>query len=570
MKRIDLLNYSEQGNHQDLLNLLKSCKQSPDILTQGIFKCIESKDFSENHLHTISILINHGADLSFKDSKKLTSLMLACYTSNLPLVKLLLNNKANPFDLDKQSRNCISLCLMHRTSDPISILIELYNFGADINNKDINNNSPLHYAAENGHYQCVKFLLNKGADANCANVYLDTPLHLAFRNDCANVVRVLWAGADHGFKNFLGKSPVDGMFGTCLELFKAGNEIAINEEGSEEVGNEVLNEVGENKGDGRCSTCKSFKQVFCGDCFLNSFVNKSKEFENQVSGLQFRVNDLETQNLALKVKIQELNELVQVNSPLSGVYLNSFETPNYSKVLDDLNLSICKFLEEYEVFVRSCSQDYLENFEILKLNIEKKFDKYKVEMFGSFTNGLFLPHSDLDLVVIPDKSDLPISILEKICGLVSKMPIVIETKKVFNANFPILKLNTKNKSLNIKIDITVFVNKHKGKECSQLISYFLGKYPEIKPAFLVLKQLMYVCEFNEPFKRGMNSYGLFLMLVYYYQEQLKSKAEENKQFSFIFVGFIEFFTTFNYKQYIAVDTEWWDNKQYKYREVKNT
>ena len=570
MKRIDLLNFSEQGNHQELVKLLRSNTQTPEILTQGIFKCIESKNFSETHLYTISLLIEYGADLSFKDSKKLTSLLLACSTSNLPLIKLLLKNKANPFDLDKQSRNCISLSLMNKDQDPISILMELFSFGVDFNSKDINNNSPLHYAAENGHFKSTKFLLSKGAEPNCANNYLDTPLHLAFRADCANVVRVLWPVSDHGAKNFQGKSPVDEMFGYCLEMFKSGNEVSISQQEFEEPGAEVK------KDDlvGQCSTCKSFTQVYCLECSQSAFVNnsKAKERERQVLEFASRISELETQNSALKAKISELSSLVQANTPLSAVYLTSFETPSYLNTMNDLNLSICKFVEEYEVFVKSCSQHYQENFEALKFAIEKTFfNEYKIEMFGSFTNGLFLPHSDLDIVVVPSTPELPTNTLEKVCSLVCKMPIVIETTKVFNANFPILKLKTKNGSLIIKIDITVHVSKHKGKECSQLIGYFLGKYPEIKPVFLVLKQLMYVCEFNEPFKGGIGSYALFLMVVYYYQEQVNSKAEESKQFSFIFSGFLDFFTnSFKYNQYIAVNTEWWDNKHFKYREVRNT
>ena len=51
--------------------------------------------------------------------------------------------------------------------------------GVDINQSDKDNNTPMHFAAFNGHVLALEFLLNKGAKINPVNVQGSTPMHLA-------------------------------------------------------------------------------------------------------------------------------------------------------------------------------------------------------------------------------------------------------------------------------------------------------------------------------------------------------------------------------------------------------
>lgn len=51
-----------------------------------------------------------------------------------------------------------------------------------MNAKDEDNNTPLHYAAENGHTMSVRVLLGAGAKLDAKNDLDDTPVHAAAEN----------------------------------------------------------------------------------------------------------------------------------------------------------------------------------------------------------------------------------------------------------------------------------------------------------------------------------------------------------------------------------------------------
>ncbi len=72
--------------------------------------------------------------------------------------------------------------------------------------------------------------------------------------------------------------------------------------------------------------------------------------------------------------------------------------------------------------------------------------------------------------------------------------MIENVKYVDKANFPILKINTTNKYLNKRIDITMNENDnktHNGKKCVNLVKKYLKKYEVLKPLVLVLKQMVF-------------------------------------------------------------------------------
>jgi len=67
--------------------------------------------------------------------------------------------------------------------------------GMDVNCRDSNQNTALHWAAKHYHHDCMRLLIGQGADVNASNDRDATPLHLAERNEGA--IRILLeAGAD--------------------------------------------------------------------------------------------------------------------------------------------------------------------------------------------------------------------------------------------------------------------------------------------------------------------------------------------------------------------------------------
>jgi len=89
-------------------------------------------------------------------------------------------------------------------------VIKLLAKGADVNAKNNDGATSLHYASWNGHTELAEALIAKGANINAKDSGGDTPLHWASANGHADVTKALIAkGADINAKNNHGRTPLD-------------------------------------------------------------------------------------------------------------------------------------------------------------------------------------------------------------------------------------------------------------------------------------------------------------------------------------------------------------------------
>ncbi|EAY09467.1 hypothetical protein TVAG_126280 [Trichomonas vaginalis G3] len=81
--------------------------------------------------------------------------------------------------------------------------------GADINAEDADGCTPLHYAASNNSKETAEILISNGADINAENKYRWTPLHLAATNNRKEIAEILISnGADINAENKDGWTPL--------------------------------------------------------------------------------------------------------------------------------------------------------------------------------------------------------------------------------------------------------------------------------------------------------------------------------------------------------------------------
>ena len=104
-----------------------------------------------------------------------------------------------------------------------------------------------------------------------------------------------------------------------------------------------------------------------------------------------------------------------------------------------------------------------------------------------------------------------------------KYPWVRSLNYVENTSVPVVKLEVKlslpeDKLLKfpsvckelVKIDITI--DQHQGLKCVELVKAYMLENQVVEPLLLVLKQFLKANELNDPYKGGLSSYGLFLMI----------------------------------------------------------
>ncbi|KAM4614375.1 terminal nucleotidyltransferase 4B isoform 2-T2 [Discoglossus pictus] len=166
--------------------------------------------------------------------------------------------------------------------------------------------------------------------------------------------------------------------------------------------------------------------------------------------------------------------------------------------------------------------------------IKELWPNADVQIFGSFKTGLYLPTSDIDLVVFGKWETLPLWTLEE--ALRNHNVADENSVKVLDkATVPIIKLT--DSFTEVKVDISF--NVQNGVKAAQLIRDFIKKYPVLPYLVLVLKQFLLQRDLNEVFTGGIGSYSLFLMAVSFLQ--LHQRPDACSPEANIGVLLIEFF-----------------------------
>ncbi|EAY08855.1 ankyrin repeat protein, putative [Trichomonas vaginalis G3] len=103
----------------------------------------------------------------------------------------------------------INTCFVYSPSFHLSSLLEyLISKGADINAKDEDGCTPLHYAAGNNNKETAEILISNGADINAKNKDGSTPLHWAAIDGSKETTEILISnGADINAKDKDGCTP---------------------------------------------------------------------------------------------------------------------------------------------------------------------------------------------------------------------------------------------------------------------------------------------------------------------------------------------------------------------------
>ncbi|KAM4580190.1 terminal nucleotidyltransferase 4A-like isoform 1-T1 [Odontesthes bonariensis] len=144
--------------------------------------------------------------------------------------------------------------------------------------------------------------------------------------------------------------------------------------------------------------------------------------------------------------------------------------------------------------------------------IEDLWPTARVDIFGSFSTGLYLPTSDIDLVVFGKWDHPPLQELEQALkkhNVAGPYPIKVLDK----ATVPIIKLT--DHETKVKVDISF--NVETAVKAAQFIKSYLKKYPVLPPLIFVLKQFLLQRDLNEVFTGGISSYSLILMAISFLQ-----------------------------------------------------
>lgn len=185
-----------------------------------------------------------------------------------------------------------------------------------------------------------------------------------------------------------------------------------------------------------------------------------------------------------------------------------------------------------------------------------------VTCYGSFANGLWLPSSDVDVVVmgilqhdststgtgtkLPARRFVQGSHeLHQIADQLRKQAWVQQIEVVGSAKVPVAKLVLVDSDLRVDISIE---NAHTllGIEASDLVRGYITAMPILHPLILVLKQFLREKGLNNAFTGGLSSYCVALM-AFYLVERQQATTYVGADVGVLLLDFLEFYgTNFHY------------------------
>ena len=120
--------------------------------------------------------------------------------------------------------------------------------------------------------------------------------------------------------------------------------------------------------------------------------------------------------------------------------------------------------------------------------IKKQFPQARVEVFGSFQTGLYLPTSDIDMVVFNQVDAVRTGALYQLQDTLIQQNIAekMSIKVIDRATVPIVKM--RDLLTDIKVDISF--NMESGVTSVSLIKEFVRQFPPLPYLVLLLKQFL--------------------------------------------------------------------------------
>ena len=151
-----------------------------------------------NASETAEILLKNGADINAKNNRDETPLNIAS-NENASETEAVLHKYGKTMSSEKTFEEAVNAIRVHKYGETMP----------DVNTKDADGNTPLHFAARKGNHKRVEVLLKNGADVNAENKKGTRPLHLAAERNADTVMEVLLKnGADVNAKNKHSDTPL--------------------------------------------------------------------------------------------------------------------------------------------------------------------------------------------------------------------------------------------------------------------------------------------------------------------------------------------------------------------------
>ncbi|GFR42624.1 hypothetical protein Agub_g3555, partial [Astrephomene gubernaculifera] len=138
----------------------------------------------------------------------------------------------------------------------------------------------------------------------------------------------------------------------------------------------------------------------------------------------------------------------------------------------------------------------------------------RCEIFGSYATGLYVPTSDVDLVILDSGCSNVQAGLKALAAALTKRNVGRAIQVIGKARVPIVKFETVEYG-NLAFDVSFDVAN--GPQAAQLVSEMTAAWPMMRPLILCLKLFLQQRELNEVYTGGIGSYALITLVAAFLQ-----------------------------------------------------
>ncbi|GIL46015.1 hypothetical protein Vafri_3108 [Volvox africanus] len=138
----------------------------------------------------------------------------------------------------------------------------------------------------------------------------------------------------------------------------------------------------------------------------------------------------------------------------------------------------------------------------------------RCEIFGSYATGLYVPTSDIDLVILDSGCSNVQSGLKALGNALNSRKVAQNIQVVGKARVPIVKFETVEYG-NLAFDISFDVAN--GPQAAMLVKEMTTSWPMMRPLILCLKLFLQQRELNEVYTGGIGSYALVTLVAAFLQ-----------------------------------------------------
>lgn len=161
----------------------------------------------------------------------------------------------------------------------------------------------------------------------------------------------------------------------------------------------------------------------------------------------------------------------------------------------------------------------------------------KVEVFGSYRTGLYLPTSDVDIVILESDIGSPQRGLNALAKALSQKRIARNIQVIAKARVPIIKFVEKESGISFDLSFDV----DNGPKAADFIKDAVSKWPALRPLCLILKVFLQQRELNEVYSGGIGSYALLTMLMAVSKNLRECQASPEHNLGILLIHFFDFY-----------------------------